>query len=140
MPREYRHPPWEGRLRFRRYRISEGHEKPFVTRSVRPTRSNSNAWHSSGVSRMGDNRAYSYRDRSDALEAALPARYRSPGRSDLPHLRLELMRRSFARFRHPAASADATGLRVDLIEDEVKPGEEENNKVRRRELLSFFTG
>jgi hypothetical protein len=46
---------------------------------------------------MGDNRAYSYRDRSDALEAALPARYRSPGRFDLPHLQLELMRRSFAR-------------------------------------------
>ena len=35
MPREYRHPPWEGQLPFRRYRISEGHEKPFVTRSVR---------------------------------------------------------------------------------------------------------
>jgi hypothetical protein len=34
-PREYWHPPWEGQLRFRRYRISEGHEKPFVTRSVR---------------------------------------------------------------------------------------------------------
>jgi hypothetical protein len=27
-------PPWEGRLCFRRYRISEGHENPFVTRSV----------------------------------------------------------------------------------------------------------
>ena len=27
-----------------------------------------------------------------------------------------------------------------LIEDVAKPGEEENNKVRRRELLSFFAG
>jgi hypothetical protein len=86
-------------------------------------RSNSNAWHSSWVSRMGDNRAYSDRDRSDALETALPARYRSPGRSDLPHLQLELMRGSFAR-----------------IDTCAKPGEEENNKVRRRELLSFFHG
>jgi hypothetical protein len=60
-------------------------------------RSNSNAWHSSWVSRMGDNRAYSDRDRSDAPETALPARYRSPGRSDLPHLQLELARGSFAR-------------------------------------------
>jgi len=32
-----------------------------------------------------------------ARQAALPARYRSPGRSDLPHLQLELTRRSFAR-------------------------------------------
>jgi hypothetical protein len=30
-------------------------------------------------------------------QAALPAHYRSPGRSDLPHLQLELTRRSFAR-------------------------------------------
>jgi hypothetical protein len=27
LPREFRHPPWEGRWRFARYRISEGHEK-----------------------------------------------------------------------------------------------------------------
>jgi hypothetical protein len=70
---------------------------------------------------MGDNRAYSYGDRSDALEASLPTRYRSPGRSDLPHLQLELMRRSFAR--------------IDTCREAG-----ENNKVRRRELLSFFTG
>jgi hypothetical protein len=31
-------------------------------------------------------------------------------------------------------------LRVDLIEDVAKPGEEETNKVRRRKLLPFFTG
>ena len=85
-------------------------------------RSNSNAWHSSWVSRMGDHPAYSYRDRPDAVEAALPARYRSPGRSDLPTLQLELMRRN-SRESTPGA----------------KPGEEENNEVRRRELLSFFT-
>ena len=30
MPGEYRHPPWERRLRFRSYRISVGHEKPFA--------------------------------------------------------------------------------------------------------------
>ena len=30
---EHPHPPWGGRLRFRSYRISEGYEKPFVTRS-----------------------------------------------------------------------------------------------------------
>ena len=34
-PREYWHAPWERQLRFRRYRISEGHEKPFVTSGVR---------------------------------------------------------------------------------------------------------
>jgi hypothetical protein len=86
-------------------------------------RSNSNAWYSSCVWRMGDNRAYSDRDCSDTLETALPARYRSPGRSDLPHLQLELIRRVL---RESTPSA--------------KPGEEENNKIRRRELLSFFHG
>src|SRR5277367_1147311 len=30
MPDEYRHPPWERRLRFRSYRISVGYEKPFA--------------------------------------------------------------------------------------------------------------
>ena len=51
------------------------------------------------------------------------------------------LKTQFRANRHPAASADmATGLRADLIEDVAKPGEEENNKVRRRELLSFFTG
>ena len=30
MPGEYRHPPWERRLRFRSYRISVGYEKPFA--------------------------------------------------------------------------------------------------------------
>src|SRR5271165_5595496 len=34
-PREYPHPRWGVGLRFRNYRISEGYEKPFVTRSVR---------------------------------------------------------------------------------------------------------
>jgi hypothetical protein len=87
-------------------------------------RSNSNAWHSSWVSRMGDNRAYSDRDRSDALETALPARYRSPGRSDLP----------------PTYSSSSCGAVSRESTPGAKPGEEENNKVRRRELLSFFHG
>ena len=39
--------------------------------------------------------------------------------------KLEYHAAQFRANRHPAASADATGLRGDLIEDEVKPGEEE---------------
>jgi hypothetical protein len=35
LPGEYRHPPWERRLRFRSYRISGGYEKPFASRSIR---------------------------------------------------------------------------------------------------------
>jgi hypothetical protein len=72
---------------------------------------------------------------SGGLACSLPESW--PLRSAPPSARAHAAQ--FRANRHPA-SADATGLRVDLIEDEVKPGEEENNKVRRRELLSFFTG
>src|SRR5271157_6332617 len=102
-------------------------------------RSNSNAWHSSGVSRMGDNRLQlqgSLRCAGGGLACSLPESWLL--RSAPPSARAHAAQ--FRANRHPAASADATGLRVDLVEDEVKPGEEENNKVRRRELLSFFTG
>ena len=55
-------------------------------------------------------------------------------------IRFEITRRSFARIDSRGDRRHATGLRVDLIEDVAKPDEEENSKIRRGELLSFFTG
>ena len=75
-----------------------------------------------------------------ARQAVLPARYRSPGRSDLPPFGSS-SRGTVLRESTPGGERrQATGLRAGLIEDVAKPGEEENNKVRRRKLLSFFTG
>ena len=78
---------------------------------------------------MGDNRAYSDRDRSDALETALPARYRSPGRSDLPHLsapartREELRALMNGDLGTAAGRGDLVHLALRLIVEEALEGE-----------------
>jgi hypothetical protein len=104
-----------------------------VTRSVHHE-AKSSAWHSSGVCGTGDNPTATgiahmrWSGRACLLPQSRPLRS--------AHLQLKLTRAQFRANRHRASAS----LRADLIEDEVKPGEEENNKVRRWELLSFFTG